>query len=99
MKFFIFTCLFILATQLCVAQPLPVNQKTVDSIISILPKTPDDTNKVKNLSTVASMLMTIKTDQSLKYGNEGLALSRSLGYKYGVLTSIKNVAFVLTITG
>ncbi len=92
--FFLFLCL-----NNALAQPAPFNQKTVDSIIAILPASPADTIKVKNLATITSMLMTIKTDQCLKYGNEGLTLARSLGYKYGEVISIKNVAFVLTITG
>ena len=81
------------------SQPLASDQKTVDSLINYLSTSLPDTNKVKNLITLARLFTTTKPNLSIKYAKEGLTLSEKLNYPYGSINSLLSLAFTSAITG
>ncbi|HET6768086.1 MAG TPA: ATP-binding protein [Chitinophagaceae bacterium] len=63
----------------------------VDSLVRLLEKAPEDTNKVNLLLNVANSNYFYKPDVSLEYSEEALKLARDLNYKNGIVRSL-NVA-------
>ena len=74
---------------------LAVNSKVLcqllgtDSLIQLLEKPAEDTNRVKLLLEIANKIFFYKPDISLEYSTKALALSRDLGYTEGILASLR----------
>jgi tetratricopeptide (TPR) repeat protein len=80
-------------------QPMPGNQKTIDSLTHQLEVGQFDTNRVKTLVHLARIYTTIKPALTLKYANRGLSLSKTLNYPYGSIISLQAIIFASAITG
>jgi two-component system NtrC family sensor kinase len=83
------TCFIVIAIltswHIACAQPLPIhaNQKSIDSLIRILPSLPQDTNRVINLHLLARMTTMNNAIQAAKYAQEGYILAQKLDFKKG----------------
>jgi two-component system NtrC family sensor kinase len=86
--------LFFVLPLFCKAQPEPYNQKTVDSIKSILPALKDDSSKVKYLITLSGMFTAYDFKISLHYANEATDIARKLHYTNGLISALSHTAFI-----
>ncbi len=62
-------------------------QELIDSLISILPKQNEDTNKVKILNELSFTFSSINPDMGLNYGKQALELAQAKGWKRGIANS------------
>ena len=85
--------------QFAYTQPMPAEPKTIDSLIQLLPNTPEDTNRVMNLRLLAQMTMLNNIDQALKYVQEGYLLAQKLDFKKGEILCMQSMAYIYGITG
>ena len=65
-----------------------------DSLLILLTKAKEDTNKVKLLIRVCDAYLSSEKDQSLKYGKSSLALSEKLNYDHGKLISNEKLGII-----
>lgn len=56
----------------------------IDSLLKVLANMPDDTNKVKALSTLSRNYYLVQVSEGFRRGNEALALAEKLGWKKGI---------------
>ncbi len=91
--------LFCMATFVCYSQPQPLDQKYVDSITLRLPTWPDDTSKVNNLRTLASMYLLINPTLTVNYVRQGVAIAEKIDYPIGKIGCLGQTAFLYAITG
>lgn len=75
------------------AQTQKEGQALIDSLLADLPAMKDDTNKVKTLALLSRELKNYNTDEGIKYGLEGLKLSKKLNYPFGKGLSRLSLAF------
>jgi class 3 adenylate cyclase len=66
-------------------------QQLIDSIINVLPKQTDDTNKVNLLSALAFIEYSYDPSAGVKYGNQALLLSNKLAWKKGLALSSNGI--------
>jgi len=59
-------------------------QAKIDSLLQELPKTKEDTNKVKLLNDLSYTYSNINTNEGVKYAQMGLVLAEKLGWKKGI---------------
>jgi two-component system NtrC family sensor kinase len=59
-----------------------------DSLVKLIEKAPNDTNRVKLLLKVANKLYFYKPDISLEYSEKALRLARELKYNNGIVSSL-----------
>jgi signal transduction histidine kinase len=63
---------------------LLAQKQEIDSLLSIVSKTKNDTSKVNALNSLSrEFLRAAKTDEAKKYANEALSLSRKISFKKG----------------
>lgn len=92
-----FNCCFL--TFNCFAQPIPFNQKYVDSIITRFPVQADDTAKVNSLSTLASMYLLVNPAMTIQYAQQGKTIAEKINYPLGKISCMGQTAFLYAITG
>ena len=80
--------LFIFIFTLTVNSKVLCQLQGTDSLIQLLEKPAEDTNRVKLLLEIANKIFFYKPDISLEYSTKALALSRDLGYTEGILASL-----------
>jgi len=66
-------------------------QGRIDSLLSQLPQTSEDTNKVKLLNDLSFTYNSIDPEEGLKYGNEGLQLAEKLNWKKGMAHANRSI--------
>ncbi len=97
-KYFkLFVCC--LLVQYCAAQPAPLDQKYIDSITPRLANRPDDSVKVNQLKTLASMYILVDPTLTIKYTSQGIAIAEKIDYPFGKITCLGQRAFLYAITG
>jgi signal transduction histidine kinase len=94
MKYF-----FILLLVIPFTSPVCGQVHEADSLIKLLQKIPEDTNRVKLLLEIASKLYFYKPDISFEYSTKAAALSDRLGYTKGKLTALRLGGESLRLTG
>ena len=67
-------------------------QAIIDSLLILLPEMKEDTNKVNLLKKLSFMYSEINTNAGIKYGEQGLALSKKLKWKPGISKNLNNIA-------
>jgi tetratricopeptide (TPR) repeat protein len=87
-KLFLVLVIFIAAQQSHAQQQ---GQAHIDSLLSQLPKSSEDTNKVKLLNDLSFTYNSIDPDEGLKYGNEGLQLAGKLNWKKGMAHANRSI--------
>jgi signal transduction histidine kinase len=90
---------FCLLGSMCFSQPEPFNQNYVDSITLRLPTMPDDTAKVNNLRTLASMYLLSNPALMIKYARQGVEIAEKIDYPIGKIGCLGQTAFFYAITG
>ncbi len=97
-KFFLFIvlCLSVVSAG---SQPIPLDQKYIDSITPRLPGLPDDSAKVNNLVTIAAMYILVNPDLTLRYAREGVAIADKINYPVGKINCLGQTAFFYAVTG
>jgi two-component system, NarL family, sensor kinase len=65
-----------------------------DSLLILLTKAKEDTNKVKLLLRVCDAYLSSEKDQSLKYSKSSLALSRKLNFDHGKMLSNEKLGII-----
>jgi two-component system NtrC family sensor kinase len=88
-----------LATCFSYSQPQPLDQKYVDSITLRLPTWPDDTAKVNNLRTLASMYLLSNPALMIKYARQGVEIAEKIDYPIGKIGCLGQTAFFYAIAG
>ncbi len=68
------------------------DQAKIDSILSVLKKTGDDTSKVKLLNRLSFLYNKTNPNEGLKFGIESLALSEELEWKTGIADACNSIA-------
>lgn len=58
-------------------------QERIDSLLTELPKTKEDTNKVNILYGISMKYKSINVEEGIKYGEQCLALAKQLGWEKG----------------
>ncbi len=81
------------------AQPSPFDQKFVDSITARLSSLPDDTAKVNNLASLASMHLLVNPTLTVKYADEGAAIAEKIHYPLGQISCLGQSAFYFAVSG
>ena len=81
------------------AQPSPFDQKFVDSITTRLSSLPDDTAKVNNLASLASMHLLVNPILTVKYADEGVEIAEKINYPLGKIACLGQSAFYFAISG
>ncbi|MEJ7821302.1 MAG: ATP-binding protein [Chitinophagaceae bacterium] len=94
MKYF-----FILLLVIPFTSPVCGQVHEADSLIKLLQKIPEDTNRVNLLLKIASKLFFYKPDISFEYSTKAAALSDRLGYTKGNLTALTLGGESLRLTG
>jgi len=61
-----------------------IEQKRVDSLLELLPRTAEDTNRVQALGYLSFYYFAVDPDQGIHYAAQGLALAKKLGWKKGI---------------
>jgi two-component system, NarL family, sensor histidine kinase UhpB len=70
-------------------------QQQVDSLLAVLPTTKADTNRVKTLNALSENLWRLsRYDDSKKYSNEALELSKKINYQIGEAIALSNLGIV-----
>ena len=67
-------------------------QNRIDSLLGQLPKVNEDTNKVKLLIDLSHTYYSINPDESLRFGQQALALAEKLEWKKGVANACRTIA-------
>ena len=67
-------------------------QDRIDSLLAQLPKTKEDTNKVKLLIDLSHTYYSINPDEGLKFGKQGLALAEKLNWEQGMANAGRTIA-------
>ncbi|HMG94128.1 MAG TPA: ATP-binding protein [Chryseolinea sp.] len=81
------------------AQPMPFNQRVVDSIKAQLPLAKDDTIKVRGLIMLAQMyIRNVDSAMVMKYAVEANAISKKIDYRLGRIDALGQMAFFHAIT-
>jgi len=62
-------------------------QAFIDSLLRVLPKVTEDTNKVKLLNNLSFAYYAINTDEGVKYGQQALELATMLEWEKGAATA------------
>jgi len=63
----------------------------IDSLLRVLPKLTDDTNKVKLLDTLSFLYLHMNPDEGIKYAQQGLDLATKLEWEKGIASSNNNI--------
>jgi len=83
-------CLFLLL--LLLNTPLFAQREKADSLISVLPKTTDDTMKARVLNSLSLELLGLSEyEQAFQYASEALTLSRKIRFKRGEVNAYNNI--------
>ncbi|MCX6244852.1 MAG: tetratricopeptide repeat protein [Bacteroidetes bacterium] len=80
-KAFLFITISMIALQ---AFPQKQGQARIDSLLQQLPKSKEDTNKVKLLIDLSYTYRTINSDEGIKFGMQSLSLAGKLRWKPGI---------------
>ena len=91
--------IFFLVFLLISAIKLPGQSREVDSLLKLLEKAPDDTNRVKLLLNLANQFYFYKPDLSLGYSEKGLKLAWDLKYNNGIVNSLNLAGEARRLTG
>ena len=91
--------IFILFFLFASAAKLAGQSAEVDSLIKLLEKTPNDTNRVKLSLAIANKLYFYKPDLSLEYSEKALELARDLNYNNGIVNSLNLAGESYRLTG
>src|SRR6187399_1677545 len=91
--------IFFLAFVLISVIKLPAQSTEVDSLIKLLEKAPDDTNRVKLFLDIANKVYFYKPNVSLEYSEKALQLARDLKYKNGIVNSLNLAGESNRLTG
>jgi hypothetical protein len=67
-------------------------QGRIDSLLHLLPKANEDSNKVKLLIDLSHTYYSINPDEGLKYGKQGLFLAEKLHWKKGMANACRTIA-------
>jgi tetratricopeptide (TPR) repeat protein len=67
-------------------------QDRIDSLLVDLPKSHEDTNKVKLLIDLSHTYYSINPDEGLRYGKSALALAEKLAWKKGIANAYRTIA-------
>jgi tetratricopeptide (TPR) repeat protein len=67
-------------------------QGRIDSLLGQLPKTNEDTNKVKLLIDLSHTYYSINPDEGIRFGKQGLALAEKLNWKKGIGNACRTIA-------
>ena len=70
-------------------------QALLDSMLHELPKTGEDTNKIKLLTSISQLYISINPRDGFSYVNEGMALAQKLNWKKG-MANLNNVMGLMT---
>ena len=103
LKGFLFTIMALLFLKILAAQQpgnpaaLPADKK-IDSLLNVLKKTKEDSNKVNTLEELYIVHFKNKNfDDAAKYNNEGWQLAKKIGYIKGEARCMVNKAFELQV--
>src|SRR6187401_60774 len=91
--------IFFFVFMLIAAIKLPGQSTEADSLIKLLEKVPNDTNRVKLFLNLANKLYFYKPDLSLVYSEKALKLARELKYNNGVVSSLNLAGESYRLTG
>jgi two-component system, NtrC family, sensor kinase len=89
-KFFLFLIITFSMLHPSVAQRQ--GQDRIDSLLGDVPKSVEDTNKVKLLIDLSHTYYSINPDDGLRYGKEALALAEKLTWKKGIANAYRTIA-------
>ena len=71
----------------------------IDSLKKLLPTENEDTNKVKNLATLAQYYANFRADTGIIYSQQALDLAEKLNFKQGILFAEGMLSLCLTFSG
>src|SRR6187431_214328 len=91
--------IFILFFLFTTAVKLPGQSREVDSLIKLLEKAPNDTNRVKLILNIANKLYFYKPDISLEYSEKALKNAKDLNYNNGIISSLNLAGESYRLTG
>ncbi|HEU4860262.1 MAG TPA: tetratricopeptide repeat protein [Chitinophagaceae bacterium] len=91
--------IFFLVFLLISAIKLPGQNREVDSLIKLLEKAPEDTNRVKIILNLANKFYFYKPDLSREYSEKALKLARDLKYNNGIVNSLNLAGEARRLTG
>src|SRR4051812_18367785 len=66
-------------------------QIRIDSLLRVLPKASEDTNKVKLLIDLSHTYYSINPDEGIRFGKQGLALAQKLEWKKGIGNACRTI--------
>lgn len=67
-------------------------QRRIDSLLDVLPKAKEDTNKVKLLIDLSHTYYSINPDEGIRFGKQGLTLAQELNWKKGIGNACRTIA-------
>ena len=76
---------------------LSAQNSAIDSLLSVLAKQKDDTNKAKTLFVLS--MESMDDNEVLRYAQEELKLSEKLNYKEGIAEALNNIGYVYDTKG
>jgi signal transduction histidine kinase/tetratricopeptide (TPR) repeat protein len=86
-KSFVFLLFCVCGSPILIAQQ-KTGDKTIDSLIEILPKIKVDTARINTLNLIAAKFNYINPDEGIVYGNQALLLSKKINWDDGVALSL-----------
>ena len=66
-------------------------QSLIDSLVQVLPKAKEDTNKANILIDISFEYCRINPDKGIYFGNQGLELARKLDWKFGISSCLNSI--------
>ncbi len=74
-------------------------KELLDSMLLVLPKAADDTNKIKLLTGISQLYISINPREGFQYANKGMALAEKMGWKKGMANVINVLGLMTGDTG
>jgi len=89
---------FLFTANILNAQPAPMDQPAMDSLLSVIKSNAQDSNKVHAFYTLSRGITLSNTKESLEFGNKGLDLARKIKFTMGELECLEALSFSYAIT-